>query len=304
LVVFRNVATEADLAKGESLFWDWLEQTAAGRSVGLKCNVHATHKSSVWKALGYSNTGVMVGESVGQSEFMWHCRSIPAVSSAFGVIFDTPASELVTSFDGCGSWRNYWLHGGKGSGTMTDGNWFHLDQSYAQKPGFDTVQGLLNFFPTTDQSGSTVMVPGSHHEFQRICSGNPSKGSFVRLTSAADLAYCHEQAVMVLLGPGDLCLWDSRTVHCSSGVDTSCSSATEALPGRERAPLARLVSYISMLPRSSLGSSEHDRKRVEAARRRAVAAGFGSGHDPRRMRTKSQPRAGYHPPVNVRWDLV
>jgi hypothetical protein len=115
VVVFKGVAGAAELAKGEKLFWDWLEETTAGRRVGLKRDLAATHKSSVWKELGYSNTGVMVGESVGQSEFMWHCRSIPAVSSAFAVIFDTPASELVTSFDGCGSWRNFWLHGGKGS---------------------------------------------------------------------------------------------------------------------------------------------------------------------------------------------
>jgi hypothetical protein len=187
---------------------------------------------------------------------------------------------------------------------MTDGNWFHLDQSYAEKPRFDTVQGLLNFFPTTAQSGSTVVVPRSHHEFQRICADKPAKGSFVRLTSAADRAYCRERAVMVLLGPGDLCLWDSRTVHCSSGVDAACSSVSEALPGRERAPLARLVAYISMLPRRSLGMTDHDRQKVEAARRRAVAIGLGSGHDPRRVRTRSQPRAGYKPPVNVLWDLV
>jgi hypothetical protein len=305
VVVFKSVASSDDLQLAESKFWDWLERTDAGRAAGLRRAAPQTHQSKVWKALGYSNTGVMVGESIGQSEFMWHCRRIPGVAKAFAAIFDVAPTDLVTSFDGAGSWRNYWLHGGKGSGTITDGNWFHLDQAFFEKPGFDTVQGLLNFYPTNEASGSTVMVPGSHLDFEKICAGKPTKGSFVRLVSTADVSYCQERAVMVLLGPGDLCLWDSRTVHCSSGVDPT-AAVSVALPGRERAPLARLVAYISMLPRAHLGATDAECAKVAAARRRAVLTGIGSGHDPRRMRVRSEPSRHYTPPglCDSRFGLV
>jgi hypothetical protein len=122
-VVFRGVASAQDLEEAEHKFWHWLERSEAGRKVGLRRHAHATHKSSVWKALGYANTGILAAGSVGQSEFMWHCRQLPGVARAFGQVFGVQPSELVSSFDGCGAWRNYWLHGGKGSGTITEGNW-------------------------------------------------------------------------------------------------------------------------------------------------------------------------------------
>jgi hypothetical protein len=232
VVVFRAVASAEDLAVGEALFWDWLESTDAGRAVGLRRGEPLTHKSSVFKSLGmlvwfydlnarfclsslqcdpvcigYANTGVMTGASVGQSRFLWHCRNIPGVAKAFGQLWGVPTNELVTSFDGCGVWRNYWQHGGRGSGTQTDGNWFHLDQAFHEKPGLDTIQGFLNFFATNPASGSTVMCLRSHFDFEQNCAGKPRKGSFVRLTSSSDLEYCRERAVMVTLKPGDLCLW-------------------------------------------------------------------------------------------------
>ncbi len=416
-VVFKGAASAAELAVGEALFWDWLEGTAAGAKAGLRRDRPHTHTNEVWKSLGYSNTGVMAGESVGQSAFLWHVRSLPGVRSAFEAVWglddrgggqkkkktqdDAAATgnglenndnsshcssssssksgggtssssgdgcnrqrQLATSFDGCGVWRNYWLHGGAGSGTATDGNWFHLDQSSHEAPGFETVQGLLNFYPTTAETGSTVMVVGSHKDFERNCRGKPLRGSFVRMhTSAADLAYCRERAVCVALEAGDLIVWDSRTVHCSSGVDTSVTtsippqrlpppapppppppsssssssfsssasggklsssssssssneftSASEEQRRQEQEqrkrgqqhPLARLVAYVAMLPRARLGRSDGERRKVEEARRRAVERGTSSGHDPRRMRTRSQPAAHYKAPARSSriWDLV
>ena len=121
--MFRGVASSEELRVGETKFWDWLENTEAGRRAGLIRGLPRTHTSRVWKDLGYANTGILTREGIGQSEFMWHCRLLRGVREAFGRIFQVKANELVTSFDGCGAWRNYWLHGGKGSGTITEGNW-------------------------------------------------------------------------------------------------------------------------------------------------------------------------------------
>ena len=131
----------------EGLFWDWLESSPAGQKAGLKRSRPSTHTNAVWKGLGFANTGVMTGASVGQSDFMWHCRKLPGVRRAYESVWGLEHSDgraddacegkpidqaerrrrrrqLVTSFDGCGVWRNWWLHGGQGSGTQTDGNWY------------------------------------------------------------------------------------------------------------------------------------------------------------------------------------
>ena len=88
-----------------------------------------------------------------------------------------------------------------------------------------------------------------------------------------------------------------------------CVSAPLAIVedrAQHEAPLARLVAYVSMLPRSRLGRTPEQRAKVESSRRRAVERGTGSGHDPRRMRTRSQPAAHYKAPARSSriWDLV
>jgi hypothetical protein len=110
VVVFRSVATAADLQRGEELFWDWAESVRPG----VKRHDASTHTTKVWNSLGYKNSGVMAQESAGQSAFLWHCRLLPKVRDAFATLWglrpqSADSRELITSFDGCGSWRNAWL---------------------------------------------------------------------------------------------------------------------------------------------------------------------------------------------------
>lgn len=99
--------------------------------------------------------------------------------------------------------------------------------------------------------------------------------------------YCLQNAVQVMLDPGDFLAWDSRVVHCSSGIDPQgkfvdltagadvdvADAATQVMtPGRESEVLARLAAYISMVPRVGQNFDEK--------RRKAVEVGRGSGHDP------------------------
>ena len=90
-------------------------------------------------------------------------------------------------------------------------------------------------------------------------------------------------------------------------MDTA-AKVTDALPGREREPLARLVAYMSLLPRERLGAPGFARERVEAARRSAVLRGAGSGHDPRKIRARggSSDSRSFEPPSpdDPCWALV
>jgi hypothetical protein len=127
-VCFRRVAATDDLRRGEDLYWEWLETVRPG----VKRDDPSTHLTETWKELGYGSGGMMLKESIGQSPFMWHCRLLPKVRNAYATLWGLPqqqvdSQDLITSFDGCGSWRNAWLEGAD-KHYQTMNNWFHLDQ--------------------------------------------------------------------------------------------------------------------------------------------------------------------------------
>ncbi len=57
-----------------------------------------------------------------------------------------------------------------------------------------------------------------------------------------------ENCFCVQLQPGDLLLWDSRTVHCSYPGDYSVASKKSTAP---RESLIRAATLVSMVPRDS-----------------------------------------------------
>jgi len=81
-VILRNVASLAEVAHAESLFCDWLESLP----LGIKRNDPSTIRTSVWRRLGYSNTGVITNYSIGQSSFMWYLRMLPRVRQSFATV--------------------------------------------------------------------------------------------------------------------------------------------------------------------------------------------------------------------------
>jgi len=296
IVVFKGAATAQELGHGEDLFWKWIE----GLGMGVRRDEPETYTNKVFQELGYLNTGVTCGASVGQSRFMWFCRQLPGVQRAQATLWNT--SDLITSFDGCGIWRNPYFQ--SVDQCLTKGGWYHLDQNWFEKPGFHMYQGLLNFFPATTAAGSTVVLPGSHRDFRENCSRGqkPLRGPFVRMIGRGDAEYCKSRAVQALLQPGDFLAWDSRTVHCSSGIDPA-AVVEEVMGNRKSASLARLVAYIAMLPRRCLGQVP---ERVAASRKSAVMAGTGSGHDPLQIRRGWPPAPGYIAPTldDPLWTLV
>mmetsp|Transcript_58136 Transcript_58136/g.189399 ORF Transcript_58136/g.189399 Transcript_58136/m.189399 type:complete len:191 (-) Transcript_58136:37-609(-) len=154
-----------------------------------------------------------------------------------------------------------------------------MDQNVRMHPGLHTYQGVLNFYPSDAVSGSTVVVPGSHHRFAEICAAHPeARGGFVKLAERRSPGReLVAAAVQAVLDPGDLLIWDSRVVHCNQGpCPERCKSPadTAALRGdRAAAPLSRLVAYIAMVPAARLTPP------LAVARRACVRDGRSSGHD-------------------------
>mmetsp|Transcript_13713 Transcript_13713/g.44721 ORF Transcript_13713/g.44721 Transcript_13713/m.44721 type:complete len:489 (-) Transcript_13713:48-1514(-) len=289
VVVFRSVADAASVKRAEDLFWRWLETHTSARRGDAR-----THLPSVFESIGYANTGVVTKFSVGQSAFLWHCRK--AARPAWATVWGTTTKDdaLVSSFDGCGVWRNPYLHLDEKAKAYTDGNWYHLDQNFNEDPGFKGYQGLLHVGGAgTALTGSTVVVPGSHRDFEANCTRGGKaldRGSFVRLTSKEDRAYCDVRAVQVApLEPGDVLVWDSRVVHCSAGCAKGLPQTHPLRADDDPPPLARLVAYVAMLPRSKISSG------VAEKRRAAVRKGTGSGWDARLMRNYPPPAKNYRP---------
>ena len=266
-VVFRAVATCCELKEAEDLFWRWLERA----DPSVRRGACETQTCAAFSALGYRATGVLTARSVGQSRFLWHCRQLPGVLAAWRTVWGGAGhnSELVTSFDGCCAWRNphHAAHRAAARRSLyTDQNWYHLDQNVRTHPDFDSFQGLLNLYAADHATGSTVVVPGSHKDFRENCQrggkAGQSRGSFVRMTAKLDRSYCQQRAVQVApLAAGDVLVWDSRTVHCSSGVSRA-SVAADVLAARgatEQPALARLVAYVAMAPRSKLTQAQAER---------------------------------------------
>ena len=139
----RAVASSAELAALEALFFEWLEAAPAlaGARAAPARVFGAADRGGGWRALGYENTGVLCGRGLGQSTFLWGCRMLPAVRGAFADAWGLPEAaadnaggrgpggraRLLTSFDGAGAHRNPFLEGARANWRIAPG-WFHLDQ--------------------------------------------------------------------------------------------------------------------------------------------------------------------------------
>eukprot|EP00735_Rhodelphis_limneticus_P008157 TRINITY_DN2096_c0_g1::TRINITY_DN2096_c0_g1_i1::g.21763::m.21763 TRINITY_DN2096_c0_g1::TRINITY_DN2096_c0_g1_i1::g.21763 ORF type:complete len:341 (+),score=13.93,PhyH/PF05721.8/3.6e+02,PhyH/PF05721.8/0.0011,DUF1479/PF07350.7/79,DUF1479/PF07350.7/0.23 TRINITY_DN2096_c0_g1_i1:83-1105(+) len=270
--IFENVATKEQLDTAEQLFWKWMKAT----ELGFDPTQPNTFDSESWKDLGFMHHGVIANYGIGQSEFLWYCRLLEGVKNVFATVWDVNASDLLTSFDGCGVARNPW----KGaSDWLIQGNWFHVDQNYHANAGLITYQGFLNFYPTSKGSGGNVLVPGSHLRFKEAFQDKyrqnlrPST-AFVKFNHPGDdEKYC-KTAIQPRLSSGDFLVWDSRTIHCGQGVDM-CQPQSEVMAGRENHILTRLVAYICMVPRAHITDVTTLQRRKEC-----VLSGLTSGHNP------------------------
>ena len=151
---------------------------------------------------------------------------------------------MLSSFDGVSLWRPWNIN--LDWKTESGQSWFHIDQHPISKPGKHCVQGLVNLLPTSEKIGGNVVIPRSHKFFKNIPNEYEERLSRLPLDvdhfrfPNDDPKLTSEKAVMCDMEPGDMLLWDSRTIHCSN-------SGSELEEGTNS--LIRAASLICMMPK-------------------------------------------------------
>ncbi|MFK8024090.1 MAG: phytanoyl-CoA dioxygenase family protein [Ilumatobacter sp.] len=256
-VVIAGALSSDEATHALDLTWDYLEQLGTG----IDRNDMDTWGDDRWPIV--TSGGIVPSLGIGHSAAQWFTRSIPAIKTAFAAVWGD--EDLLASFDGMALWRPTdvdpeWE-------TTRGGSWLHVDQHPITRPGMQCVQGAVSLLASSPASGGNILIPGSHKWFADI----PDRYStrLGRLPEwldhfrfpVDDERLRETPPIMCHMEAGDMMLWDSRTVHCSS-------PGLEPAPATDRsAPsLIRAASLVCMMPKSRADDE------VIARRRGAVAA--------------------------------
>ena len=152
--------------------------------------------------------------AVSHEKFMWDARQEPGVLKAFTTLWGT--DELLASFDALNITLPYRKHG---KSRPEFAPWPHIDQSPMLK-GLCCVQGAINMSPAGPEEGSLVVYPKSHSYMDEFFDTHSDKSKWQRKNSF--MFNDEHQKIFEEKGfkpfkvecqPGDLLLWDSRTMH-------------------------------------------------------------------------------------------
>jgi hypothetical protein len=246
--VIASVLDADACAHALGLTWDYLE----GLGTGVDRHDPATWDDERWPTAVHG--GILPGHGIGHSAAQWFIRAQPKVKATFAAIWDD--DDLLVSFDGMALWRPWALN--EAWKTNRGGSWLHIDQHPITRPGMQCVQGLVNLIATSPNVGGNVLIPGSHKKFASIPEVYPERLGRIPLTvdhfrfPADDPLLAGTPPIMCHLEAGDLLLWDSRTIHCSS-------AALE--PPDPRPELMRAVSLVCMMPRRLTSSEVLDQRK-------------------------------------------
>ncbi|CAG8257229.1 unnamed protein product [Penicillium salamii] len=183
-----------------------------------------------------SKVNTFNGYSVTHERFMWDARTEPKVLDAFAQIWGT--DELLVSFDAL----NVTLPNRKDRPAQKP--WPHVDQSPMRR-GLHCVQGIINLSHAGPDDGSLMVFPRSNtvtEEFFDETDPSTWEQKDIRLFSEEEIEWFSRRGMKplkVLAEPGDLIVWDSRTVHWG-GEPTAASDTIRTVIYASYAP-ARLA---------------------------------------------------------------
>ncbi|ODV93355.1 hypothetical protein PACTADRAFT_5141 [Pachysolen tannophilus NRRL Y-2460] len=145
-------------------------------------------------------------------KFMWDARQEEGVIDTFAKIWGT--RKLLVSFDAF----NFGLP--NRSDVPEPQPWPHIDQS-PFKRGIQCIQGIINLSDASNENdGSLVVYKGSHKLLDQFLDTQTDKSEWKikdsYIFTSDELKWFLEkgcQEIKVKAEPGDVIVWDSRTVH-------------------------------------------------------------------------------------------
>jgi hypothetical protein len=235
-VVFANALSSGEADQAMSMLWDYLEELGTG----VDRNNSNTWDDDRWPTAVHG--AILPSIGIGHCAAQWFIRDVANVKRCFSQVWDD--EELLVSFDGVSLWRP-WAENEQWR-TNEGLTWMHIDQHPIGRPGKHCVQGLVNLLPTDAGIGGNMVVPGSHRLFEKIPQLyeerlgriHPSIDHF-RFPSN-DPLLGEYQPIVAHMEPGDLMLWDSRTIHCSAAGSVGSSPQG----------ILRAASLICMMPKA------------------------------------------------------
>eukprot|EP00808_Paulinella_micropora_P024439 g61512.t1 len=219
-VVCANVLTAQDVRQAKALFWEFMEglgERLEGLYPGFKEEWQVKQgEPDTWVTwLGNRSTGIIGSYGMNQSPFTWFVRSRPSVKRCFEAVWET--KDLICSFDAANAFRPWELR----QEWKTQGGWYHVDQNPLSKPDKCCVQGLVSLYDVDAATGGLVVIPGSSQQFsafgkryEKRNGRKPPLMDFVPIPEGDPLL--NTKGRLVHCRAGDMCLWDSRTVHCNA----------------------------------------------------------------------------------------
>ena len=193
------------------------------------------------------------------SDTMWELRTHPNVLSLFRRLWQSP--DIVTGFDGFG---------------VSHGDLvlpWHVDQT-CPSTSCISIQGILALSSHDPRTGGLSLMVGSHRKHSDVLAEIDGNHDEEWQYHDVDMDRLHgvTDTFTPTLSPGDMCVWDSRTIH----------RVVEGNGSRAR----RITAYLSFEPRSQVSESTALR-RLEALKKGIATTHWasrfvdrGDPHDP------------------------
>ena len=212
--VIQNVLTEEEIKKGFELFYkDW-KHVSPNFDFENISTWTTDNSPMMW------GKGMIYASGLGQSDFQWYLRTRNNIKNIWKKIHKT--NDIVVSYDGFSVFLDK---------RQKPKQWLHVDQGNSEQ--MLSIQGSYNFLKVSELDAGFIVVPDSHKTFKNE---NKKKGNFISLKNDDPHV---EKAVKLIIPPNCFVLWNSKTVHASTGMDSKI----------KKPELNRLTSYITFFPK-------------------------------------------------------
>lgn len=202
--VVKGAIPEAQATKIRKSAFDWLKSFGTGLDLDRP-------ETWIQKNLPINTFIKAYGNYCAAHEkFMWDARMEPGVLDAFSQIWGT--DELLVSFGGL------MIALPNRADAPARDPWEHVDQ-HPRRRGLHCVQGIINLGVSGPEDGGLVVYPGSHKlhdEFFDTHSDIKVPVRDVYVFDREEMEWFKKRGLRphkVCSEPGDLIMWDSRTIH-------------------------------------------------------------------------------------------